>query len=177
MNENFQWMHNCIYNLIREFLKYLDAYLLFIFLKRICPMHILWTGLKCHSWPTLVWTMQHWKCNRTWFGTSNLRKCSGTYRWNATESVYKQHFSTGLLKTYPYAQLMVVTQFVDNLWSKTIDKKSTQRLLKTITNQLWTEPGVGCFSKNPVPTSNSNLDQEVQKFEGAHNLIRSSIKS
>jgi hypothetical protein len=35
---------------------------------------------------------------------------------------------------------------------------------------------VGCFSENPVPTSNFNLNQEVQKFEGAHNLIRSSIK-
>jgi hypothetical protein len=31
MNEKFQWMHNHIYNFIRECLKYPDAYLLFIF--------------------------------------------------------------------------------------------------------------------------------------------------
>jgi hypothetical protein len=42
MNENFQWMHNCIYNFIREFLKCLDVYFLFIKNIYICPMHILW---------------------------------------------------------------------------------------------------------------------------------------
>jgi hypothetical protein len=45
MNENFQWMHNCIYDFIREFLKYLDEYALCISSE---------TGLKCHIRPTLV---------------------------------------------------------------------------------------------------------------------------
>jgi hypothetical protein len=30
------------------------------FSKRRCPMHILWTGLKCHIWPTLVFSVLPW---------------------------------------------------------------------------------------------------------------------
>jgi hypothetical protein len=48
-----KFFKKCIIVFTKEKFEFLNAYLLLI-LKKICPIHILWTCLKYYVWPTVV---------------------------------------------------------------------------------------------------------------------------